>query len=217
MADPAEKLARWVDPRHTAVVVVDMQNDFITPELFPNADELMPRLRAFIEEARQAGARLVFCRVNHDETTDSAAWKSRYDAGEYRRTLCRTGTPGAEYHPDFQPEPGDIDIIKHRYSAFVGTNLELELRSLGIQTLVFTGTATNICVESSLRDAYQRDFYTVLVDDCCGTDSEELHQATLENVRRNFGLVATSNEVVRAWRPTAVVNDRTEGQLVAPA
>jgi len=200
MSDASLELAQLVDPRHTAVVVVDMQNDFCTPALLPNADRLMPRLRAFIGEARRAGARLVFTRVLHDETTDSPVWTSRYAVRPYRRSICRTGTPGADYHPDFRPEAGDIDVVKHRYSAFVGTSLELRLRALGIQTLVMTGTATNICVESTLRDAFQRDLYIVLVDDCTGTDSEELHQGTLANVRSNFGLVASSDEVVQSWQ-----------------
>jgi nicotinamidase-related amidase len=203
MSGASEELARLVDPRQAAVVVIDMQNDFCRPDLFANMEQVMARLRALIAEARRLGVRLVFCRVLHDETTDSPVWTSRYAARPYRRSICRTGTPGADYHPDFRPEPGDLEVIKHRYSAFVGTDLELKLRALGIRTLVMTGTATNICVESTLRDGFQRDFYIVLVDDCCGTDAEALHQGTLANVRSNFGLVASSDEVIQAWQAVA--------------
>ena len=204
MLDQKDRLAALVDPRHTAVIVVDVQNDFCDPTEFPAAAQMLPRLRRFIDDARQAGALIIFTQVVHDQTTDTPVWLSRYATRPHRRQTCRAGTPGADYHPDFRPQPGDLAIVKHRYSAFIGTPLELQLRARGIQTVIMTGIATNVCVESTARDAFQRDFYVVMLADCTATNSEELQQATLENIRRNFGIVATADEVRQAWQAVAV-------------
>jgi ureidoacrylate peracid hydrolase len=179
-----------------------MQNDFCNPADYPESVPMLPRLQRLIDESRRAGVQVIFTQVNHDPTNDSKVWVSRRAPG--RKDIVKAGTPGADYHPEFHPQPGDIDIVKHRYSAFIGTPLEMNLRTLGIQTLFMTGIATNVCVESTLRDAFQRDFYVVLVEDCCAAGTRALHEGTVENTRRHFGgLVATSDEVVEAWSQVA--------------
>ena len=197
-----DKLAAVSDPRRSALVVVDMQNDFCNPADYEESVPMLPRLQKLITESRRAGVQVIFTQVNHDATNDSTVWVSRRAPG--RKDIVKAGTPGAQYHPDFQPQPGDIDIVKHRYSAFIGTPLEMNLRTLGIETLFMTGIATNVCVESTLRDAFQRDFYVVLVEDCCAAGTRALHEGTVDNTRRHFGgLVATSDEVVEAWSEVA--------------
>jgi len=197
-----DKLAAVSDPRRSALVVVDMQNDFCNPADYPESVPMLPRLQRLINESRRASVQVIFTQVNHDATNDSTVWVSRRATG--RKDIVKAGTSGAEYHPDFQPQPGDIDIVKHRYSAFIGTPLEMNLRTLGIETLFMTGIATNVCVESTLRDAFQRDFYVVLVEDCCAAGTRALHEGTVDNTRRHFGgLVATSDEVVEAWSEVA--------------
>lgn len=203
MSERAEYLASLVDPRQAAVVVVDVQNDFCDPVEYPAAAQMLPRLRQFLDQARRAGVRLVFTQVVHDETTDTEVWTSRYLTRPHRRNTCRVGSPGADFHPDFRPQADDLVIVKYRYSAFLGTPLEINLRALGIRTLVMTGIATNVCVESTARDAFQRDFYVVALEDCTATNSETLHQNSLENIERHFGLVASSHEVVQAWQTVA--------------
>ena len=84
-----------------------------------------------------------------------------------RAEICATGTWGAEYYR-VQPTNDDCEVVKHRYSAFVGTTLEVILRSLARQTVVVTGVTTNVCVESTVRDAYMRDYRPLLVEDCTG-------------------------------------------------
>lgn len=199
-----DALPTVADPRHTALVVVDMQNDFCNPADFPDSVPMLPRLQRFIADARGAGVRVIFTQAVHDETNDTEVWKTRRQP--HRKDIVATGSVGAEFHPEFQPRDGDVVIVKYRYSAFIGTPLELNLRAMGIQTLLMTGIATNVCVESTLRDAFQRDFYVVLVEDCCASAACELHDGTIANVRRQFGgLVATSDQVVEAWE-----SDRTE-------
>lgn len=204
MSDLVAQLAPLVDPLHTAVVVIDVQNDFTDPVEFPAAVPMLPRLHRFLAEARRAGVRLVFTQVVHDETTDSEVWLSRFATRPHRRNICQVGSPGADFHPDFLPQKGDLVIVKNRFSAFIGTALELQLRALNIRTIVLTGIATNVCVESTARDAFQHDFYVVTLDDCTATNSEMLQKATLENLRRNFGLVASSDEVIQAWQAAGV-------------
>jgi ureidoacrylate peracid hydrolase len=197
-------IAQIADPAHTALVVVDVQNDFCNPEEYPAAQLMLPRLRAFIEDARRQDVRVVYARVVHSDLTDSEVWRARNRNRPNSRGVCREGSVGAEYAPGFGPLPGDVEIVKHRYSAFVGTELELVLRAQGIRTVLVTGIATNTCVESTARDAYQRDFHVILVSDCTACKLPMLQEATEENIRRNFGLVATADEVVAAWQPVAV-------------
>jgi ureidoacrylate peracid hydrolase len=183
-----------VDPRRAALIVIDMQNDFCDPERTPMSVPMLPRLKAFIADARRAQVRVIFAQVLHDESNESDVWNER------PRHPAVLGTPGADFHPDFVPLTDDYVIEKTRYSAFIRTNFEADLRAMGIETLIMTGIATNVCVESTARDAYQRDFRVVMVEDCCATMSQEAHEATLETFRRGFGgLVCKAEDVVAAW------------------
>ena len=113
--------------------------------------------------------------------------------------ICQAGSWGAEFYR-VEPDADEPIVLKHRYSGFVDTNLELILRSRGIKTLVVTGVATNVCVESTARDAYMRDYYVVLVDDCSATYDPAKHAATLANIADHFGVVVRSDEIFDAWR-----------------
>lgn len=198
--DQMVRLVARLAPRSTALVVVDPQNDFCDPVRSPTAAGIVPQLRALISDARRASVQVVFAQVVHNDSSDSAVWRSRFELRPERASVALAGTRGADFHADLRPEPGDLVIVKHRYSAFIGTPLERMLRARSIQTLVFAGVATNVCVESTARDAFQRDFYVVLVSDCTATNSAALQAATEENVRRHFGMVAFADEVVRAWQ-----------------
>ena len=111
---------------------------------------------------------------------------------------CLKGTWGAELY-GIDARPGEEIIIKHRYSGFKGTNLDLILRSAGLQTVILTGVATNACVESTGRDVYMHDYYLVFVSDGAATTTAAAHQATLANIDQFFGQVATSDEIEAAW------------------
>ena len=195
-------LAERADPRHTALVVIDVQYDFCDPDEFPASAAILPRLAWLIDRARAAGVPVIYTRNAHGPLTDSPVWLSRYDTRPHRRGTSKPGSRGAEIHPQVAPADGDIVVTKHRYSAFVGTPFEVIVRAHAIQTLVFTGIATNICVESTLRDAFQREFNVVLVQDCTATNVQRLQDATEENVRTNFGLVCTAEEVAQVWAPS---------------
>jgi ureidoacrylate peracid hydrolase len=109
------------------------------------------------------------------------------------------GTWGADFY-QLKPEPGDPIVNKHRYSAFVGTRLDSILRTFQRSSLIMTGVATNVCVESTSRDALFLDYHVVFMADAtAANDGPAAHEATLENIRRHFGVVATTDEVLEAW------------------
>lgn len=200
MTDLVQKL----HPRHTTVLVVDMQNDYCHPNgaLARNGtdvsstDAILPGLSALLEAARAAGAKIIFIRTTHDDWTDSLARKSLPRLK--KMPVCRTGTWGTEFY-GVAPGPGDYVITKHRYSAFLETPLDLVLRSNGIQTLVVTGVSTHTCVDCTARDGFQRDYFVVVPADCTATYSPQVQEATLANLERHYGDVSTAQEIMRAW------------------
>jgi ureidoacrylate peracid hydrolase len=213
-------LEQLVDPRHAALIVVDMQNDFCDsggalarsgadPGLI---QAMAPRLLRMLDRARDIGLPIVHVRTEHSPWTDSAAWIGRHHGQQ--RTVCYPGTWGADYFPGFEPrtdadrKPGTHEFVvtKHRYSGFVGTELDLVLRSHQIRTVIMTGEATNVCVESTARDAFMRDYRVVFVSDCTASTSDSAHQATLFTMGRHFATLATGDEVLASWstRPSLV-------------
>jgi ureidoacrylate peracid hydrolase len=113
--------------------------------------------------------------------------------------------PGQRVWHELQVEPGDIHLTKNRYSALIpgASQLERVLRSLGIENLLIAGTKTNICCESTGRDAMMMDFKTVMVSDCLAALSDEEHRASLENFIQQFGDVMSSGEALAALRARA--------------
>ncbi len=112
---------------------------------------------------------------------------------------CMKDSWEAEFTPEIQPEANEIVIEKTRYSAFVKTDLDARLRDMGIVTLVVTGVAANICVETTCRDGFMRDYYIVVPNDLVATMSEELHRCSLMNLERWFATVTSSAELLRLW------------------
>ncbi len=196
-------------PGTAAIVVVDVQNDFCHPggvsarkgHDVGAAVEMVPRLQALLTHARQVGMAVVFIQTTHDELVDSACWNTRggdIDPAPYEPN-CYTGTWGAEFY-GVQPADGEPVVIKHRYSAFAGTDLDVVLRTAGIESLLLTGVATNVCVESTLRDGLFLDYHVSLVEDCCAAYEPDLHEGTVKNVRGMFGAVVTSADLVALWQ-----------------
>jgi ureidoacrylate peracid hydrolase len=211
---PLATLADKVAPAHTAVIVVDVQNDFCAAGgmmaqegLDVSAVQAMAaRLPPFLAAARRAGALVVFIRNVYSSEHNfylSDVWleqASRARAGSYtRRPVCREGTWEGDFYGEVRPQPGDPVVTKHRFAAFYNTELDTILRSHGIRTVVMTGVASNVCVETTAREAFVRDYYVVFSSDGCACYADEDHQATLRNINRFFGQVATLAEVEAHW------------------
>ena len=197
-------LSEKIDPAHAAVLVVDMQNDFVHSDggLAKNGGNvaptqaIVPALNVLIADARSAGVPVIFVRAAHSTWTMSEAGIEKRLGRQF--PICVEGSWGCDFY-GVEPLEGECVITKHRYSAFINTDLDLILRAQGIKTLIMTGTATNVCVESTARDGFMLDYYVVFLDDCTGTGDRDLHEATLQNISRAFGVVCNSTDVSAEW------------------
>ena len=207
-----------VAPAHTALIVVDVQNDFCAPggmmaeEGFDvsTVQAMANRLPGLIAAARAAGALVVF--IKNVYTSDgnvylSDTWleqASRARAGSYtRRDVCRESSWEGDFYGDIHPQSGDPVIVKHRFSAFHNTELDTVLRSHAIRTLVMTGVASNVCVETTAREGFVRDYYIVFSSDGTACYADDDHQATLRNINRFFGQIAAVDEIASIWQGLA--------------
>jgi ureidoacrylate peracid hydrolase len=195
------------DPKLAALLVVDVQNDFVSAdgsagrrgEDVTAALSMVPRLTRLISEGRRIGLTIVYIMTTHSEWTDTPSWIYRSSQKSGLNT-CREESWGAEFYDGISPLASERVVIKHRYSAFINTDLNTVLKARRIQSVLVTGVATNVCVETTARDAYMFDYYVTLVEDCAAAYDAKLHRATLENIRRHFGLVASSDEIIDAWK-----------------
>lgn len=211
---PLQGMAEKVAPPHTALLVIDMLNEFLSLDghMAQSGKDisagraLAERLPAFIFEARAAGVLVVFIRNVYSTEHNfylSDVWLEhaarRRAGGGTLKPTCGEGTWAADFYGDVRPQPGDAVVVKHRYSSFHNTDLETVLRSNGIRTIVLTGTVTNVCVETTAREGYVRDYYVVMVDDGCAAYSQADHDAALRNVDRFFGEVSTMAALRGLW------------------
>ncbi|MSQ27294.1 MAG: cysteine hydrolase [Dehalococcoidia bacterium] len=198
-------LEEKVDPKHAALLVVDMQNDFcheqgvtaLNGADVSNAQGMVPRLRHLIDGAKRAGMLVAFIRTTHGEWTDSEARVEQRRLRQHPHN-CVEGAWGADWYAGMEPAESDLVVTKHRYSAFINSDLDLILRSRRIRTVVMAGTDTSVCVESTARDAFMLDYYVVFLNDCTASGDPEAHQATLKTIRRQFGVVCDAADVLGA-------------------
>lgn len=195
--------------RETALVLIDVQRDFCSPDGKMAAwgadlsaiDAAADRIERLAAAARGAGMPVVFVALVTSPDTDSPAmleWYGRQGIDASAAAVCRSGTEGAAYYRIF-PAAGDLQVTKQRYSAFVGTNLELLLRSKGIRKLVAAGFTTECCVESTVRDGFMRDYETFVVSDACAAYERDLHDASLKSMALNFATVVSTEQALRSW------------------
>ena len=206
-----DTLEEVVHPRHTALLVVDMQNEFCSPEGVPGKNgadvapvrAIIPAVQKLVAAARTSGVRVIYFRHTHepDLRNLSPARLSFYAmlyGGKISPYHAIRGSWGHAIVPELAPTDGETVIDKDRSSAFIATNLDLLLRSNRIESVVITGMATHACVESTARDAGFFDYYTVVVPDCVADYSPELHEASLLTLR-NRCLLAASEEIIAGW------------------
>lgn len=206
----AEGLADWITPSRTAVLIIDMQVDFAAPDgscALGGCDmSAVPAALAAAERlalaARQAGALVVFPRLWTEPATDSVVWRERRRRmGQVRedgRYPCRAGSRGAEFYGPL-PQPGELIVSKHKYSAFFGTDLDALLRERRVDTLVFAGLTTECCVDSSVRDACHLDYHVFIAADACAAYGEEMHRQTLAVLELNCAILTDVALVEAAW------------------
>ncbi len=199
-----------LDKTKTGLIIVDMQNDFVRQGGAMRVVETIPtiepinRLKAF---ARENGMPVFFTRFLTGPKR-TFLWNWSPQSGELKN--CRRGLK--KYYPDIDKEELCADVIdelkpvlekdfiidKYNYSAFRNTNLHDAMLSVGLDTLIVTGTVTQICVETTVMDGYANQIQMVVASDCVSSFSEELHKATLDNITMKFGVVMTSEEIIKA-------------------
>ncbi len=208
---PARPEPIRVDPATTAVIVVDMQNAYASEGGYVDlagfdisgAAGVIGRISQVLDTARAAGIQIVFLQNGWDPDYIEAggpgspnwhksnALKTMRTRPELKGKLLARGGWDYELVDALQPQPGDIRVHKTRYSAFFNSQLDSVLRARGIRTIVFVGIASNVCVESTLRDAFHLEYFGVMLEDAThhlGPDF--VHQATIYNVEKFFGWVS---------------------------
>lgn len=207
-----------IDLLKTAVIVVDMQNAFVKRGGYfdlagydlTGVEGIVAPCRKIITAARQKGAKIIYFQMGcSPDLSDRGPADSPYNLKAKGLKLIRRrpevkdkyyiyGTWGAEIIEELRPRPEDLVVKKQKYDGFIGTNLEIILSTFGIKYLAFVGTATNLCVESTLRHAFFLDYFPIILSDAVSHAGASITQeATLLNVKANFGWVTTSDHFVR--------------------
>lgn len=177
-----------------ALLVVDMQKFFLTPGVdayTEGGSAIIPNLKKLIKAFRAAGRPVIYTRHVHKADKSDAGIM-----GWWWQGMCLEGSPESEVHPEIAPLPGEKVIFKHRYSSFYNTDLEIVLRCLGIEDVVVTGIMTNLCCETTAREAYMRDFRVFFPADGTGASHEDMHQATLLNLSFGFAAITTVDDLI---------------------
>lgn len=192
------------DLTRCAVIVVDVQNDFCLPEGIHGAmgfsvagrTEVATRIRDFTDAVRELGRPIIFARNETPTWGRSAALTRQFGRSPLHRVP-------ADYLTDWfvvQPDPDDIVITKSRYSAFHATGLDAALRALDIDTVMVCGFTTEVCVDTTVRDAFLRDYHVLCLRDCTEASTPERHEVTLGILDTFFGVVTDSEQVLAALR-----------------
>ncbi len=221
---PAEPAALALDLDRTALIVVDMQNAFASPggmldmagiDVRP-ARDVIANASLVCEAARAARVPVVYLTIGYPPDLSTAggldspnpqkelALRLMRERPDLRGKLLTFGTWDFAVVDELKPAAGDVVIVKSRYSGFHGTDLDSVLRGRGVRNLLMVGITSNVCVESTLRDAYFLEYWPVMVGDATmAAGPPEIQAATLYNVKTFFGWVANSEDVATALRGSA--------------
>ncbi|WP_136659434.1 cysteine hydrolase [Nitratireductor sp. XY-223] len=192
-----------IDPARTALLVLDMQNVFLVPGYapteIPGLEGIVPNINRLARLCRDAGAMVVW--TQHTASDAWRSWSRNLAAPATRKRiieLTAEGTFGFEIHESLEVDASDLRLTKTRHSAFANSSgLHEKLQAAGRDTLIVTGTLSNVCCEATTRDAMQRNYNSIFVSDANGTRSDEEHMATLINLALYFADVMTTDEVAR--------------------
>jgi len=209
-----------LEPTRTALLVIDMQNTFCAPggpAEVPTSRDIVEPINSLTAELRNLGVPVIWILHANNRIGGKSDWELFFNtivADEVReRTLESLTADKQSVWTELRTAPTDQTVLKNRYSAFIpgSSSLERMLRGMGIDTVLVAGTKTNVCCESTARDAMMLDFKVVMVEDCCAALSDDEHRGALENIIQQFGDVMTSDEVLVRLRQ--VRNERDNSAL----
>lgn len=198
----------WTPPElvgvKTALLVIDLQNIFLLPGMpceVPIAREIFPNVNRLASAVRDGGGLVVWVKMVAD--SDPSSWSVYHAMRDKTKqatitAMLQPGHAAQALHAELQVEPRDLLVEKRRYSAFIrgSSDLDARLRALGVDTVVIAGTLTNVCCESTARDAMMLNYRVVFVSDANATRDDATHNATLGNILSTFGEVFTTDEVL---------------------
>jgi ureidoacrylate peracid hydrolase len=202
-----------LDPRKTALLVVDMQNAFMLPgvahSLCPMAREIVPNINRLAQAMRETGGVVVWIKTTFTPET-LKNWSTYYELSRPAQNAKRAealaaGSKGHALWAELDARAGDLTVEKKRFSAFIqgSSNLAEVLRERGIDTVVVTGTVTGVCCESTARDAMMCNFKTIMVTDGNAAMTDEDHNASLGNFYLTFGDVMSTDKVIECLKGNA--------------
>lgn len=207
-----------INPNSAALIVIDMENDFVAPGApfeVPAAQTLLPNLKEVIGFCRKAGIRVIYTsHVHRPDGSDMGRFADIYPPVANREGLV-DGTPGVEIYAEIAPRDDEVVIKKHRYSAFYGTDLDVILRGQGVDTVIVTGVTTEDCCHATARDAMFRDYKVVFLSDCTGTypypdlgygdlAADEVHRSSLVILAASTAHVMTADDFMARVDATSV-------------
>ena len=194
-----------VDSGSTAVLVVDMLNEFCKEGgamVLPGYESLIAPQTLVIDSAREAGAPVVFI-------VDTHRRNMRREREFAKRTPhCIEGEWGCQVIDDLAPGADDIYVVKRRYSGFFNTDLDLTLKDMAIDTLIVMGVVTNICVRSTVHDAFFHGYQVVVPEDCVAATGPREQESSLYDIATHFGVVSDAAEVAAALANGTPVHNR---------
>lgn len=187
-----QELREILNPAKSALLVWDVQNMLVQNAF--NADVFLSNTRKVIETARKCGIPVIFSKI----TPLPAGFESRVRNYFFRRRQSAAKQIPNGFELALEPAPQDVVIPKNTASMFVGTNFELLMRNAGLTTLIITGIATEIGVESTARDAGNRGFFPVVVSDAVSSSNEQAHYRSLKNMK-GLTIQLSTSEIVAFW------------------
>lgn len=197
------ELGQIVNPKHTALVVWDVQNALVSSAF--NKDEFLRNIKTILHIARDTNIPIIYTKIVPLAPAYESPWRTLMqmkrhgvDQSEKLPPFMVPGSWEAEIYPDVYPHKADLIIDKNTTSIFIGTNFENIMRNMGISTLLFTGISTEVGIDSSARDSSNRGFYTIVVSDCVSTSIKEMHDAALLTLQR-VCMVIPSGEINNCW------------------
>lgn len=186
-----------------AVLVIDMQRDFLDPDVFlylgADARRVVPPIAELLAAAREGGLPIFYTRsVYRQDLRDAGCWVYKFTRLDEQG--LKEGTPGAEIIPELAPRPGDRIIVKRRPSGFFATDLDLQLRTLGVDTTIVAGCTTSGCVRATAVDAFSHNFRVIVPRECVADRGPEPHEANLFDIDMKYGDVLPLTAVLDALR-----------------
>jgi ureidoacrylate peracid hydrolase len=199
------ELADQIAPRYTALLMVDMQNDFAHDEgVFVKQwgkmnrwiKTIIPPCRALLTAARETGVTVVHLRVINDLLRNPASWHNFWGPP----SCVIEGTWGADFVDELTPVGDEIIITKCTYDGFVDTPLDSVLKKLGIRTLVFAGVDSDVCVCDTAAHGFAIGYTPVFAHDALASDSEVAHAGVMQSFAEHYGKVVSTDEIIDVWR-----------------